>query len=460
MSKKSIEKLLADQRKYFQRGATLSVDFRIDMLKRLYGTVKKYEKEIEAALTKDLGKSEFEGFMCEAGLALTEISYLIRHTRRFAREKTVWTPLAQFASRSYQKPTPYGNTLIMSPWNYPFLLTIEPLAAAIAAGNTAIVKPSAYSPATSKIVEKVVRESFPEELAAVVTGGREENAALLEQKFDFIFFTGSSGVGKEVLRRAAEHLTPVVLELGGKSPCIIDDTAKIRLAAKRIVFGKYLNCGQTCVAPDYILCHSSVKDAFVKEVCKQVKKQYGENPLNNPDYGKIINQKHFERVLGLINERKVVLGGENNAETLQIAPTVMDHVTWEDAVMQEEIFGPLMPILTYESLEEVYELLSEKPKPLALYFFSQDKRRIKEVTERCSYGGGCINDVVIHLATSEMGFGGVGESGMGSYHGKAGFEAFSHTKSIVDKKTWIDLPMRYQPYQRGLYGKLLHMFLR
>lgn len=460
MSKKSIEKLLADQRKYFQRGATLSVDFRIDMLKRLYGTVKKYEKEIEAALTKDLGKSEFEGFMCEAGLALTEISYLIRHTRRFAREKTVWTPLAQFASRSYQKPTPYGNTLIMSPWNYPFLLTIEPLAAAIAAGNTAIVKPSAYSPATSKIVEKVVRESFPEELAAVVTGGREENAALLEQKFDFIFFTGSSGVGKEVLRRAAEHLTPVVLELGGKSPCIIDDTAKIRLAAKRIVFGKYLNCGQTCVAPDYILCHSSVKDAFVKEVCKQVKKQYGENPLNNPDYGKIINQKHFERVLRLINERKVVLGGENNAETLQIAPTVMDHVTWEDAVMQEEIFGPLMPILTYESLEEVYELLSEKPKPLALYFFSQDKRRIKEVTERCSYGGGCINDVVIHLATSEMGFGGVGESGMGSYHGKAGFEAFSHTKSIVDKKTWIDLPMRYQPYQRGLYGKLLHMFLR
>lgn len=460
MSKKSIEKLLTDQRKYFQRGATLSVDFRIDMLKRLYGTVKKYEKEIEAALTKDLGKSEFEGFMCEAGLALTEISYLIRHTRRFAREKTVWTPLAQFASRSYQKPTPYGNTLIMSPWNYPFLLTIEPLAAAIAAGNTAIVKPSAYSPATSKIVEKVVRESFPEELAAVVTGGREENAALLEQKFDFIFFTGSSGVGKEVLRRAAEHLTPVVLELGGKSPCIIDDTAKIRLAAKRIVFGKYLNCGQTCVAPDYILCHSSVKDAFVKEVCKQVKKQYGENPLNNPDYGKIINQKHFERVLGLINERKVVLGGENNAETLQIAPTVMDHVTWEDAVMQEEIFGPLMPILTYESLEEVYELLSEKPKPLALYFFSQDKRKIKEVTERYSYGGGCINDVVIHLATSEMGFGGVGESGMGSYHGKAGFEAFSHTKSIVDKKTWIDLPMRYQPYQRGLYGKLLHMFLR
>lgn len=460
MSKKSIEKLLADQRKYFQRGATLSVDFRIDMLKRLYGTVKKYEKEIEAALTKDLGKSEFEGFMCEAGLALTEISYLIRHTRRFAREKTVWTPLAQFASRSYQKPTPYGNTLIMSPWNYPFLLTIEPLAAAIAAGNTAIVKPSAYSPATSKIVEKVVRESFPEELAAVVTGGRDENAALLEQKFDFIFFTGSSGVGKEVLRRAAEHLTPVVLELGGKSPCIIDDTAKIRLAAKRIVFGKYLNCGQTCVAPDYILCHSSVKDAFVKEVCKQVKNQYGENPLNNPDYGKIINQKHFERVLRLINERKVVLGGENNAETLQIAPTVMDHVTWEDAVMQEEIFGPLMPILTYESLEEVYELLSEKPKPLALYFFSQDKRRIKEVTERCSYGGGCINDVVIHLATSEMGFGGVGESGMGSYHGKAGFEAFSHTKSIVDKKTWIDLPMRYQPYQRGLYGKLLHMFLR
>ena len=460
MSTKNIEAILESQRKYFQSGATLSVEFRIEMLKKLYQTVKKYEVEIEEALTKDLGKSEFEGFMCEVGLVLTEISDMIKHTRKYAKEKTVWTPLAQFASRSYKKPSPYGNTLIMSPWNYPFLLTIDPLADAIAAGNTAMIKPSAYSPATSEMVKKIVEECFPQEYVAVITGGRAENAALLEQKFDFIFFTGSSTVGKEVLRHAAQYLTPVVLELGGKSPCIVDSSAKIKLAAKRIVFGKYLNCGQTCVAPDYILCHSSMKDAFVKEVCAQVKKQYGENPLENKDYGKIINEKHFARVAGLIDEKKVVIGGQTNPQTCQIAPTVMDNVTWDDAVMQEEIFGPIMPILTYDSLEEVYALLANKPKPLALYFFSEDKKKVKEVTSRTSYGGGCINDVIIHLATSEMGFGGVGESGMGSYHGKTGFDAFSHTKSIVDKKTWMDLPMRYQPYNRGLYGMLLHMFLK
>ena len=460
MSCKTIESILESQRAYFQSGATFSVDFRIKMLKKLYQTVKKYETEIEEALTKDLGKSEFEGFMCEVGLVLTEIGDMIRYTRSYAKEKTVWTPLAQFASRSYQKPSPYGNTLIMSPWNYPFLLTMDPLADAIAAGNTAIIKPSAYSPATGAVVQKIVEECFPQEYVAVILGGRAENAALLEQKFDFIFFTGSTNVGKEVLRHAAQYLTPAVLELGGKSPCIVDDTAKIKLAAKRIVFGKYLNCGQTCVAPDYVLCHSSVKDSLVKELCAQVKKQYGEDPLDNPDYGKIINEKHFTRVAGLIDKKKVVLGGQTNPDTCQIAPAVMDNITWEDRVMQEEIFGPLLPILTYDNLEEVYALLAKKPKPLALYFFSEDKKRIKEVTSRISYGGGCINDVVIHLATSQMGFGGVGESGMGSYHGKTGFDAFSHTKSIVDKKTWMDLPMRYQPYHRGLYGKLLHLFLR
>lgn len=456
----NIDEILESQRRYFQSGATLPVKFRVEMLKKLYNAVKKYETEIGLALTKDLGKSEFEGFMCETGLVLTEISYMIRHTRKFASEHRVHTPLAQFASRSYKKPSPYGNVLIMSPWNYPFLLTIDPLADAIAAGNTAIVKPSAYSPATSAIIAKIVGECFSPEYVAVVTGGRKENAALLEKKFDFVFFTGSQNVGKEVLRHTAETLTPAVLELGGKSPCIVDSTAKLKLAAKRIVFGKYLNCGQTCVAPDYILCHHSVKDQFVKEVCEQVKKQYGENPLNNADYGKIINEKHFERLCGLIDQDKTVMGGEVNKATLQIAPTVMENVTWEDAVMQEEIFGPIMPILTFDSFDEVYALLANKPKPLALYIFSEDKRRIKEVTERCSYGGGCVNDTIIHLATSEMSFGGVGESGMGGYHGKDGFDAFSHTKSIVDKKTWMDLPMRYQPYKRGLYGKLLHMFLK
>ena len=455
-----IDEILESQRKFFRSGATLPVKFRIEMLKKLYNGVKKYETEIGEALTKDLGKSDFEGFMCEVGLVLTEISYMIRHVRKFAGEKTVLTPLAQFASRSYKKPSPYGNTLIMSPWNYPFLLTIDPLADAIAAGNTAIVKPSAYSPATSAIIEKIVKECFPSEYVAVVTGGRKENAALLEKKFDFVFFTGSQSVGKEVLRHTAEYLTPTVLELGGKSPCIIDSTAKLKLAAKRVVFGKYLNCGQTCVAPDYILCHESIKDEFVKEVCGQIKKQYGENPLENADYGKIINEKHFERICGLIDKDKVVIGGTSNKETLQIAPTVMDNVQWEDAVMQEEIFGPVMPILTFKDFDEVYDLLADKPKPLALYLFSEDRKRIREVTERCSYGGGCVNDTIIHLATSEMSFGGVGESGMGGYHGKDGFDAFSHTKSIVDKKTWMDLPMRYQPYNRGIYGKLLHMFLK
>ena len=460
MTNKEIQDLLEGQRKYFGSGATIPVKFRIEQLKKLYAAIKKYENEINEALTQDLGKSSYEGFMCESGLVLSEISYMIKHTKRFAKRKTVYTPLAQFASHSFKQPVPYGNTLIMSPWNYPFLLTVDPLADAIAAGNTAIVKPSAYSPATSRIIEKIIKECFDAEYVAVVTGGRAENSALLEQKFDFVFFTGSQAVGKEVLRHTAEHLTPAVLELGGKSPCIVDESANVKLAAKRIVFGKYLNCGQTCVAPDYILCHSSVKDRFVNEVIKQIKLQYGEKPLDNKDYGKIINQKHFERLCGLIDKSKVVAGGETDAQSCRIAPTVMDNVTYTDAVMGEEIFGPIMPILTYESFDEIINELKGKEKPLALYVFSSNKNRIKRITAELSYGGGCINDVVIHLATSEMGFGGVGESGMGSYHGKAGFDAFSHTKSIVDKKTWLDLPMRYQPYKSKLYEKLLHMFLR
>ena len=460
MTAQEIALILEEQRNFFLSGETLPIKFRIQMLKKLYASVISHKEKILSALTSDLGKSDFEGFMCEVGLSLTEISYMIKNVKKFAKEKTVVTPLAQFASRSYKKPCPYGNTLIMSPWNYPFLLSIEPLANAIAAGNTVIIKPSAYSPATSEIIEKILSECFEKKFVAVVTGGRSENSALLEQKFDFVFFTGSQSVGKEVLRHTAENLTPAILELGGKSPCIVDESAKIPLAAKRIVFGKYLNCGQTCVAPDYILCHKDIKDEFVKEVKIQIEKQYGKNPLENSDYGKIINQNHFERVSSLINAEKVVHGGKTNPQTQQIEPTVLDNVTWDDAVMQEEIFGPIMPILTYENLDQVIADLQKKQKPLALYFFSQNKNNIKTVTEKVSYGGGCINDTIIHLATSEMGFGGVGESGMGSYHGKTGFDAFSHTKSIVDKKTWMDLPMRYQPYDRKINGKLLKMFLK
>ena len=460
MTNEQIRSLLEKQRAYFKSGVTVPVKFRIGQLKKLYAVVKKYEDEICDALTADLGKSRYEGFMCEVGMVLSEISYMLGHVKHFAKRKTVRTPRAQFASRSFKQPVPYGNTLIMSPWNYPFLLTMGPLVDAVAAGNTAIVKPSAYSGATSAIIKKLLGEAFPPEYIAVVTGGRAENAALLEQKFDLIFFTGSGAVGKEVLRRAAEHLTPAILELGGKSPCIVDATADLKLAAKRIVFGKYLNCGQTCVAPDYILCERSVKDAFVAEVVKQIKIQYGENPLANKDYGKIINRKHFDRLLGLIDKTKVVAGGNADPDTCRIAPTVMDNVTEADAVMGEEIFGPIMPVLSFDSFDSVVDDLKNKDKPLALYLFSNDKKRIERVMTELSYGGGCINDVVIHLATSEMGFGGVGESGMGSYHGKDGFDAFTHYKSVVDKKTWIDLPMRYQPYKSKLYEKLLHFFLK
>ena len=456
----NIHETVQAQRAYFSTGATLPVSFRLEMLRKLRDAVDRRERDLADALSADLGKSAYESFMCEIGLARTEITYMLRHTRRLAGERTVRTPLAQFAARSFRKPSPYGNTLIMSPWNYPVLLTLDPLADAIAAGNTAVVKPSAYAPAASALLAEIIGDCFPAEYVAAVTGGRRENAALLEEKFDFIFFTGSQEVGKEVLRRAAEHLTPAVLELGGKSPCIVDETARLPLAARRIVFGKYLNCGQTCVAPDYILCHSSVKDRLVDALRREIRRQYGAEPLDNPSYGRIVSEKHFRRLLGLIDPDKVAAGGQSRPETLQIAPTILERVAGDDPVMQEEIFGPILPVLTYDRFEDLYAALADRAKPLALYLFSQDRARVREAMSRFRFGGGCVNDVVIHLASSELGFGGVGESGMGAYHGRAGFEAFSHTKSIVDKKTWVDLPMRYQPYQEGRYGKLVRLFLR
>ena len=453
-----IGRVMSAQREFFDSGETLDISFRIKMLKKLRDAIRTHENEINEALKTDLGKSYFEGFMCETGLSMSEISYLIKHTKSFAKRKYVATPITQFASVSYKKPMPYGNTLIMSPWNYPFLLTIDPLADAIAAGNTAIVKPSAYSPATSEIIEKIITEIFPEKYVAVITGGRQENAALLDQKFDFIFFTGSEAVGKEVMAKAARHLTPVVLELGGKSPCIVDDTAKINLAAKRIVFGKFLNCGQTCVAPDYVLCDKKIKDKLTSAIAKEIRKQYTASALSNSDYGKMVSQKHFDRVTGLINKEKVIFGGRTNPETLQIEPTLVS-AYFSDAVMQEEIFGPVLPIVTYDEFSQIYGFLSDRAKPLALYIFSENKKNINFVINRLRYGGGCVNDTVIHLATSQLGFGGVGESGMGQYHGRDGFFAFSHTKNILDKKTWMDLPMIYQPY-KAFYGKLLKIFLK
>ncbi len=459
MTEKEIHDIVDRQRKYFQTGATLSADMRIAGLRRLYTAVSQRETEIREALKKDLGKSGFESYMCETGMVLEEISYMLKHIRSFSREKRRRTPLAQFHSRSYQKPSPYGVTLIMSPWNYPFMLTLSPLVDALAAGNTAVVKPSAYSPHTSRLILDILSQCFEPRYVAVVTGGRAENTCLLQEHFDYIFFTGSQSVGKEVMRKAAEHLTPITLELGGKSPCIVDKTANLKLAAKRIVFGKYLNCGQTCVAPDYVYCHRSVKDQLLKEVQDQIRKQYGSHPLDNPDYGKIINEKHFDRILGLIEETKVIHGGSSDRKALRIEPTVLDNVSFSDPVMQEEIFGPVMPVLVFDSLEEVIARINSMPHPLALYFFTSDKAAAKEITSRCGFGGGCINDTIIHLATTEMGFGGFGESGMGAYHGKTGFDTFTHYKSIVDKKTWLDLPIRYQPY-RQLHEKMVRFFLK
>ncbi len=459
MTEQEIKDILQQQNHFFSSGKTIPAEFRLKQLESLKEAMIRHEADLAAALKADLGKSRMESYMCEIGLTLSELTWMQKHLRNLMRNKRVSTPAAQFAAKSFRSPSPYGTVLIMSPWNYPVLLTLDPLIDAIAAGNTAVVKPSAYAPCTFNVMKTIIEECFPAHYVAVVDGGRAENQALLQQRFDMIFFTGGKTVGREVLRHAAEYLTPVTLELGGKSPCIVDSTAKIRLAAKRIVFGKYLNCGQTCVAPDYILCDKRIRDELITAILAEIEKQFGKEPLKNPNYGKIINEKHFERILGLINGEKLVYGGQSEPESLRIAPTVLNNITWDDAVMGEEIFGPLLPILTFDTLDEALDTVESHPHPLALYFFSEDKAAQKKVLDTCRFGGGCINDTIIHLATSDMPFGGVGESGMGSYHGRVGFETFSHYRSIVDKKTWMDLPIRYQKYT-GLKEKMMRMFLK
>ena len=459
MTEQEIKDILQQQNHFFSSGKTIPAEFRLKQLESLKEAMIRHEADLAAALKEDLGKSRMESYMCEIGLTLSELTWMQKHLCSLMRSKRVSTPVAQFAAKSFRSPSPYGTVLIMSPWNYPVLLTLDPLIDAIAAGNTAVVKPSAYAPCTFDVMKTMIEECFPAHYVAVVDGGRAENQALLQQRFDMIFFTGGKTVGREVLRHAAEYLTPVTLELGGKSPCIVDSTAKIRLAAKRIVFGKYLNCGQTCVAPDYILCDKRIRDELITAILAEIEKQFGKEPLKNPNYGKIINEKHFERILGLINGEKLVYGGQSEPESLRIAPTVLNNITWDDAVMGEEIFGPLLPILTFDTLDEALDTVESHPHPLALYFFSEDKAAQKKVLDTCRFGGGCINDTIIHLATSDMPFGGVGESGMGSYHGRVGFETFSHYRSIVDKKTWMDLPIRYQKYTR-LKEKMMRMFLK
>ena len=441
-----LKEILRLQKEFFESGKTDSIRFRKKMLKRLKVALEVYDKKIAQAVMEDLGKSNFEVYMSEIGMILEEINWMLKHLGKLAGEKKVRTPLAQFHSKSFRSPKPYGQVLIISPWNYPLLLTLGPLVDAIAAGNTAIIKPSEYTPKTTAILKDIMADCYPEAYVSVVTGGREESKILLAQKFDKIFFTGSKEVGMEVMRCAAKTLTPVTLELGGKSPCIVDKTAKIKLAAKRIVFGKFLNCGQTCVAPDYILCDEKIEKKLVDAIISEIAKQYGRQPLKNIDYGNIINEKHFSRLNRLIDSDKVVWGGKVDPYNFRIEPTVMTDITWDDSIMKEEIFGPILPILTYKKLDDAIEMVNSKDHPLALYLFTDKKKIKKKVLKKCQFGGGCINDTIIHLATSNMPFGGVGASGMGSYHGKAGFDEFTHYRSIVDKKTWLDIPLRYQPY--------------
>ena len=441
-----ITRICAMQRAYFEKGETKNVGFRIAQLKKLQVAIRAQEKLLLDALQADLGKSGFEGYMSEVGMVLEELAYMLRHVRRFARAKAVPTPLAQGIAASRVLAKPYGNVLIMSPWNYPLLLTIGPLVDALAAGNTALVKPSAYSPNVSHAIAKLLGDTFAPEYVAVIEGGRNENTALLEEKFDYIFFTGSKTVGRLVMEKAARHLTPVTLELGGKSPCIVDETANIAWAARRIVFGKYLNCGQTCVAPDYVLVHARVHDALIAAMKREIVRQFGEKPLDNPNYGKIVNQKHFDRLCGLLADEKDVFGGETNARQLRIAPAIIDHATRDSAAMQDEIFGPILPVLTFENIAEVPAIVAHHPTPLALYLFTSDRTHERMIMNAISFGGGCVNDTIIHLATTHMGFGGVGESGMGSYHGKRGFDIFTHYTSVVKQGVCGNLPFRYQPY--------------
>lgn len=442
--------ILHAQRAYFQTGDTKDVEFRIRQLKKLYQWIEVHEQEIMDALYQDLNKSNFEAYATEIGIVKEEIRYTLKHLRKWAAPKRVPTPITQFPSKSFVYPEPYGIVLIMSPWNYPFQLTIAPLVGAICAGNCAVVKPSAYSPHTTKVMADMLKELFPEKYIAVVEGGRQENQALLNERFDYIFFTGSVNVGKYVMEKASAHLTPVSLELGGKSPCIVDETADLKLAAKRIVWGKFLNCGQTCVAPDYILVQNSVKDKLVRYMEKYICKMFGKEPMQNPEYPKMINEKHFNRVLGLTEQTHIVCGGGSDAGKLKIEPTILDQVTWESPVMQEEIFGPILPVLTFYDIEEAIQMVNARPRPLALYYFTKDKQREAMMLKQVSYGGGCINDTIVHLATSHMPFGGVGNSGMGGYHGKDSFDTFTHKKSIMKKSLLLDIPIRYAPFKNKL----------
>lgn len=454
-----MQALVEKQRNFFLTHATRDVKFRLEALKKLRKAIKKWQPRICEALQHDLGKCRTETYMTEIGMVLAGLSENIRHLRRWSKPRRVSTPLAQFPSVSRVHPEPYGVALIISPWNYPVLLCLDPLGAALAAGNCAVVKPSSMSPATSAVIAEMLSGIFPSEYVTTVLGGRENIGALLEQKFDYMFFTGSPKVGHLVMEAAARQLTPVTLELGGKSPCIVDETADIKVAARRIAFGKILNAGQTCVAPDYLFIHRWRKFEFISAYREAVRNMLGDEPLNDESFTHIVNKRHFDRLMGLIAGSTAVLGGKGDEETLRIEPTLLDDVTPESPCMKEEIFGPILPILTWDKWEEVEQFVLSRPRPLASYLFTGSVENEKRFINHLSFGGGCVNDTIIHLAVHGLPFGGVGDSGMGAYHGKAGFDTFTHYKSVLSKATWLDLPMRYHPYTK-FAESLLRFFLR
>lgn len=441
-----IEAILADQRQFFASGVTLSQAFREQQLLILKKAIKAYQSSIETALYADLRKSKMESYVSEIALVYDEIEYMLKHLGEFIQTQSVKTPASHFPATSQIIYEPYGMVLNIAPWNYPFQLCLAPIVGAIAAGNTMVLKPSEHAAQTSRTIKAMIDEYFQPEYFAVIEGGVTTNKILLTHKFDYIFFTGSTKVGKIVMKAASEFLTPVTLELGGKSPCIVDKTADIAQAAKRIMWGKTLNSGQTCIAPDYLWVHEAVKEPLVNELKRAVQGLFGADPLQSPDYPKIINQHHYERVKAYLSDGQVLIGGEYNDQTQQISPTVLDGVTWDSPVMQEEIFGTVLPLLTYRDIDTVINAIRQRDKPLALYLFSKDNPIIEKVLSQLSFGGGCINDTLMHIANQHLPFGGVGASGMGAYHGKSSFYTFSHAKSVLKRGTWVDVPVRYPPY--------------
>lgn len=437
---------LEQHKKFFATGRTKDVGFRLSQLAKLKKVIMEHEQDLNEALTQDLGKSAFEAYASEIGYVLDSISFFMKHIKEWTKVRKVKTPLVHIGSKSYIYPEPYGTVLIVGPFNYPFQLVMEPMIGAMAAGNCVLLKPSEFTPNVSRVMAKIIQENFEQGYLSVMEGGKELTSELLHAPFDYIFFTGSVEVGKIVMKAAAENLVPVTLELGGKSPCIVDKDANLEVAAKRIIWGKYMNAGQTCVAPDYILVHHEVKGQLVEKLAKTIKEFYGESPKESRDYGRIVNERQFDRLVSLLEERKVVAGGYHHREELFMEPTLMNDVSWDDKVMQEEIFGPILPVLEYDSLEQAIELINAKPKPLALYLFTENGDVEERVIRSVSYGGGCINDTVTHLTNPNLPFGGVGPSGIGSYHGKDSFETFSHKKSIMKKSTKVNLSFIYPPY--------------